>query len=168
MTTYASAEVRDVTDNINARMLSYPPDDGMGCATLDAGLRRYNELCRELCVHIREWRDAVFCGRVDVDPDVERLWRDGGSWLQKQATWAWQCGQGAEAEGFLLEELSLLQSALDDLRGLLQGWVTPKLAVGPSPRRWRYPDQAATEEERRRVAALSSRSAGASSRSPGQ
>jgi hypothetical protein len=47
-----------------------------------------------------------------------------------------------------------LHAGLWDLDRLLKGWVTPKLAVGPSAKRWRYPDQAATEEGRRRVASL--------------
>ena len=47
-----------------------------------------------------------------------------------------------------------LHAALWDLQRLLKGWVSPKLAVGPAAKRWRYPEQAATEEGQRRVASL--------------
>jgi hypothetical protein len=47
-----------------------------------------------------------------------------------------------------------LQAAFSELDRLLNRWVTPKLAVGPSATRWKYPYQAATEEEIRQVAAL--------------
>lgn len=154
MTTFDLAGVRDFTADIMDQMSRCEPAGGMECAKMDALLRRYAELCQDFRGHVREWGHAVFSGRVNFDPEVERLWREEGSRVHSQVTWAWQCGQAAEREGFILEELDGLRAAIDELGRLLQGWVTPGLAVGPAARRWRYPDQAATEEERRRVASL--------------
>jgi hypothetical protein len=155
MLTFDLAGVREFTADISARMPSLPePVEGMECAKMEDLLRRYAELCREFCGRVRAWGHAVFSGRVDFDPEVERLLREGGSDVHSQATWAFQCGQVIEREYSTLEGMSSLRYAIDELGQLLQGWVTPKLAVGPAAKRWRYPDQAATEEERRRVASL--------------
>jgi hypothetical protein len=159
MTTFDLAGVRDFTAAMDARMERCDTEEGTECAKLDAILRRYAELCREFGDHVRGWGDAVFTGRVDFDPEVERLWREEGSRLRARAMEAWQCGQAAEGTYFILEGLDSLRAAIDELGRLLQGWVTPKLAVGPAAKRWRYPDQAATEEERRRVASLPPRPA---------
>ena len=46
--------------------------------------------------------------------------------------------QRVEGPCYILEGRQTLQSALWDLDRLLRGWVTPKLAVGPSARRRSY------------------------------
>lgn len=160
MMTFNVVEVRGLTAGITARMpdLSMPME-GMEYARMDAILRGYAGLCREFCGHVRNWGNDVFSGRLEFDPEVERLWQVGGSDVHRRATWALQCGLVAEEEGNLLEELASPRDAVDDLGRLLERWVTPKLAVGPAARRWRYPDQAATEEEQRQVASLSAISA---------
>jgi hypothetical protein len=154
MTTFDLAEVRDFTADIGSRMDGCDIGDGMECTKLTVILRRYADVCREFCDRVRQWGDAVFAGRVEYDPEVEQLWREQGTWLHSQATWAWQCGQNGEGPCHDLEGQTELRVAIDDLDRLLRLWVTPKLAVGPAAKRWRDPDQAPTEEGRRRVAAL--------------
>jgi hypothetical protein len=153
--TFDLAEVCEFLTDLSARMPDLSePMEGMSGARMDGVLRRYAELCQEFCGHVREWGRAVFSGRAKFDPEVEQAWREGGSEVRTQAMRACRCGQIAEEEYYTLDGLRILRAAIDEMDQLLQGWVTPRLAVGPSAKRWRYPDQAATEEERRRVASL--------------
>ncbi len=154
MTTCDLAEVCDVTADIRARMNLYENGEGSECAVSDADLRRYADLCREFRDQVEQWGDAVFSGRVEFDPEAERVWKEEGWRLHSRASEMWNRGRMVEAPRRTLERQDALGAALEDLSELLNGWLTPKLSVGPAAKRWRYPDQAATEEGRRRVASL--------------
>jgi hypothetical protein len=154
MTTFDLAEVRGFTADIHARMDRRVNGEGSDCTALDADLRRYTELCREFYDQVQHWEDAVFSGRVVFDPDAERVWQEGGWRLHSQATEILNRGQETKAVCYDLECKRELQDAIEDLYEMLDGWLTPKLSVGPAARRWRYPDQAASDEARRRVASL--------------
>ena len=131
----------------------------MECAALDAVLRRYSSLCREFCEQVREWGRAVFAGRVEFDPEVERVWREEGSRLHSFAMEAWKCGEAAQGQCDLLEGQGDLLAAIGDLDRLLGRWVTPRLAVGPSARQGLILDPSRAEEVLRRIASLPPRSA---------
>ena len=95
---------------------------------------------------------AVFAGRVEFQPDVEQAWLEDGRRLYARAKDVYAHALKSARPRETLANLDALETALDDLDRLLTRWVTPKLAVGPAATRWRYPDQAATEEERQQVA----------------
>jgi len=154
MTTFDLAEVRGFAADLDAQMDRCDSGDGMECATLDAALLRYADLCRRFRDAVRQWGRAVFAGRVPYDPEVERAWLDVAVPLFKRATGMWQHGQESEGQCYILEGRIFLQAALWDLYRLLTGWVTPKLAVGPSARQGSIPNSLATDRVRRRVASL--------------
>jgi hypothetical protein len=154
MTTFDLAEVRGFAADLDARMDRCDTGEGTECATLDAALRHYAELCREFRENVREWGREVFSGRVEFNPEVERAWQAEGWRLHGRAMDSWRRSQKANGPSSNLDGRALLQSALWDLERLLKGWVTPKLAVGPAARQSQTLDPAAIEEVRRRVASL--------------
>jgi len=154
MTTFDLAEVRGFAADLDAQLDRCDDGEGMECATLDAALRRYADLCRAFRDAVRHWGRAVFAGRVAYDPEVERAWLDKAVPLFNRATGMLQRGQESEGQCYMLEGRIFLQAALWDLYRLLTGWVTPKLAVGPSARRGSVPNSLATDEVRQRVASL--------------
>jgi hypothetical protein len=154
MTTFDLVEVRGFTADIHARMDRRDNGDGPECAALDADLRRYAELCREFCNQVRKWGLAVFSGRVEFDPAVEQVLREDGKELHSRAMTLWKDSQGSETSRDRLDEQVHLKDALRELDRLINRWITPKLAVGPSARRWMIPGSAATEEAIARVASL--------------
>ncbi len=154
MTTFDLAEVRGFTADIHARMNRRDNGEGSECAALNADLRRCDELCREFCDQVRQWGLAVFSGRVDFDPEVEEVLKEDGRRLSSRAMELWRYSQAFETPCSNLDEQVHLKDALWDLDRLINNWVTPKLAVGPSARRWMIPGSAATEEEIKRVASL--------------
>ena len=155
MMTFDLADVRGFVANLDARMIRCQNGEGMECATLDAALRHHAGLCCEFSDRVRRWGRAVFAGRVALDPEVELIWQTEGSRLYARAMKMRALGQKAAVSCYLLEGQNVLLSALWDLHRLLQGWVTPRLAVGPSARGGGLsPDSAATEETCQRVALL--------------
>ena len=142
MTTFDLAEVSSFTADIDARM----------DRTLDDTLGHYAELCHEFRDGLRRWGRAVFSGRLEFNPDVERVWLKDGRRLCSRAKDVYASGLRSAGLREPLEKLAVLETALGDLDRLLTGWVTPRLAVGPSARRRILLDQAATEEELQRVA----------------
>ena len=168
MITCDLAEVCNVTADIRARMDRRENGEGVDCAASDADLRRYAELCREFCDQVEQWADAVFSGRVEFDPEAERVWKEEGWRLHSRSSEMWNGGGMGEAPRHTLERQNALETALEELRDMLDGWLTPKLSVGPAAKRWRYPDQAATEEGRRRVASLPPLPSDWQSSDPGQ
>ncbi|MGP0067542.1 MAG: hypothetical protein ACLQGP_28600 [Isosphaeraceae bacterium] len=154
MTTFDLAEVQGFTADIHARMNRPNNGEGSECTALDADLRRYTELCREFCNQVRQWGLAVFCGRVELDPEVEEVLKVDGRRLYSRATEVLRFSQGAETSCYRLDEQAHLEDALRDLDQLVNRWITPKLSVGPSARLWMIPGIAATEDEIEQVASL--------------
>jgi hypothetical protein len=145
MITFDMSEVSNFTADIDARM----------DRTLDETLRHHAELCREFRDGLRRWGRAVFSGRVEFNPDVERVWLEDGRRLYSRARDVYASGRKSAGLRDTLENLAVLETALGDLDRLLTGWVTPRPAIGPSARRRLMPGQAATDEELQRVASLS-------------
>jgi hypothetical protein len=154
MSEFDVAEVRDFVADLDARMDRCDNGEGMECANLDGALRHYAALCCEFREKVRQWGRAVFAGRVALDPEVERTWLEEGTRLFVRAYEILAYGQAAEASCFVLEGHAALRSALWDLSRLLHGWVTPKLAIGPSARQKLALSPQASEEVRRRIASL--------------
>jgi hypothetical protein len=154
MTTFDLAEVRGFAADLTARMDRCDNGEGIECATLEAALSQYAELCCKFRDEVREWGRAVFTGRVEYDAEVERAWLDEAVRLLNRAIAMWTHGQSYEGQCFILEGRVILQAALWDLYRLITGWVTPKLAVGPSARRGSAPNSLAADEARQRVASL--------------
>jgi hypothetical protein len=154
MTTFDLAEVRGFAADLDAQMDRCDNGEGMECATLDAALSRYADLCCGFRDAVRQWGRAVFAGRVAFDPEVERAWQDEAVRLYYRARGMLQQAQESEGQCYTLEGRTFLQAALWNLYRLLTGWVTPKLAVGPSARRESAPNSVAIDEVRRRVASL--------------
>jgi hypothetical protein len=155
MTTFDLAEVRSFATDLEARMNRCDNGEGLECSNLDDTLRHYATLCCEFREHVRQWGRAVFAGRAAFDPKVEEIWLDEGVRLYSRAVDMLSYGEQAEdGPCFVLDGNAALRSALLGLYQLLKGWVTPKLAVGPSARRGLVlsPDTAA--EVRRRIDAL--------------
>ena len=155
MTTFDLSEVLGFAADLDSQMDRCDNGEGIECSTLDAALVRYANLCCKFRDQVREWGRAVFSGRVAYDPDVECAWLDEALRVYKRATDMWTHGQESEGQCYILEGRIFLQAALWDLYRLLSGWVTPKLAVGPSARRERAAANGPfTDEVRRRVASL--------------
>jgi hypothetical protein len=154
MTTFDLVEVQGFTADIHARMDRRDNGEGSECAALEADLRRYAELCREFCNPIRKWGLSVFSGRVEFDPAVEQVLREDGKELYSRAMELWRSSQTLPTTQIHPDEQVDLKDALGELDRLVNRWITPKLAVGPSARLWMIPGFAATEEEIARVAAL--------------
>lgn len=156
ITTYDPAAVRSFTDDIGTQLgkCQLEMGEGVACTQVAAILRGFAGICRTLCDRVRDWGDAVFIGRSEFDPEVERLWKEAGEEVLPCARWALECGRNAEPWCYQLDGMNEIRAAINDLDRLLRLWVTPQLAVGPAARRWRDLDQAPTDEARQRVASL--------------
>lgn len=154
MTNFDLVEVRNFAANLDARIEQCDNGEGMECANLDATLQQYAKLCCELRDKVREWGRAVFTGRVAFDPEVEQVWMDECFQLYVRAAEMASHGLKAESSCWVLDGQGQLQAALWGLYQLLNPWVTPHLAVGPSARQRAALSQAATDEARRRIEAL--------------
>jgi len=154
MTTFDIADIRGFAADLDERMNRCDNGEGMECADLDGTLRHYAALCRELRKNIRSWGRAVFTGRIAFDPEVEKVFRDEGKQLYSRAVQLLDFGDRAEGVCYMLDGQIFLRAALFDLQKLLNHWVTPQLAIGPSARQKNTltPEQVA--EARRRIAAL--------------
>jgi hypothetical protein len=154
MTTFDLTEVRAFAADLDARMDRCDNGEGMECATLDASLSRYAELCCAYINEVRQWGRAVFTGQVEFDREVERVLLDEGSRLQSRAKALCARGQRAEGPCYVIEGHRSLQAALWELDRLLRPWVTPARAIGPLARQGLTLDDPVAEEASRRVASL--------------
>jgi hypothetical protein len=156
MTTFDLAEVQVFAAGLTAGMDRCDHGEGRECATIDASLYRYAELCCDFIETVRAWGREVFSGRVAFDPAVERVFKDEGHALYSRALDISKYGQKAEEACHVLEGRTVLRAALGELHRRLNAWVTPRRAVGPLARREHALDPAASEEAIRRIASLPS------------
>lgn len=154
MTTFDLAEVRGFAADLDAGLARHASAESMAGPGLDDIVRDYAELCRDCCDQIKRWGDAVYSGRTTFEAESERVLKEGGERLYARAREVDESARHATIASRRSEAQMALHTALVELDRLLRGWVTPSLAVGPSAKRWRYPEQAATEEGIRRVASL--------------
>ncbi len=155
MTKFDLDEIRTFTADVDARMTRCDNGEGMECATLDAKLRHYAQLCWDVRSTVRAWWEAVFSGRVACDPDVNKALYDKADQLYERASdllifnEAQAVGPCAPCDGH-----AVLGSALWWLKHLLDHWIIPKKAVGPAARHVPNPDQAALAETKRAIESL--------------
>jgi len=154
MTTFDLSEVRRFAADLDARMNRCDNGEGMECATLDDSLLHYAALCWEFREGVRQWGRAVFSGRVKFDPEVEIVLIGEGTRLYKRADERFAYSRQEEADCFSLDNTTRLGAALKTLSQLLNPWITPKLAVGPSARQELSLTPSVAEEVRRRIEAL--------------
>ena len=115
--------------------------EGTECATLDACLNCCADLLH-FTRKVRQWGRNVFAGRIAFDADADQLWRAEAAHLFLQGNAVMGDWPLAEVPCWDLSGQSRLEAALWNLHQLRDGWVTPKLAVGPSARQG-YPGSAA-------------------------
>ena len=134
MKTFDLAEVRAFVDKIDTSIDQCDNGEGMECSNLETSLSQYAKLCRQFCQEVREWAVAVFSGRSSHDPEVESLWKSRGTLLRYRAVEALIYGTSQTEVCYPFAGEAVLGSALRDLERLLDLWVSPALAVGPSAR----------------------------------
>ncbi len=156
MTTLTKFDVTEVSGfaaDLDASMNRCDNGEGMECATLDATLRHYANLCCAFREEVRKWFRAVFAGKVEFDPEVESVWKNEGARLFERACSLWDTAQMSEGSCYILDGKIALGSALWGLQRLLQGWVTPMRALSPAPRV--VIPEAAAQEIKQRLKSLS-------------
>jgi hypothetical protein len=154
MTTFDFSDVRNFADDLNARMTRCDNGEGLECATLDAMLKHYADLCCRFVEAVRSWGRGVFQGTIAFDPKVEQLFKEEGDKLFSRASEVFILGQNAEIPCFELDGQPGLQSALWRLGYLLADWVTPRLAVNPATRNRHELSEAELNESRSHLKAL--------------
>lgn len=154
MTTFDLATVRGFAADLDSQLDRCDNGEGWGCSGLDAILRHYADSCRRLLLQVREWGQAVFTGREGFRPEVESEWKTRCERLHDRADAKRREAVAKEGGCYFFDGYASLQAALGDLRQLLDGWVTPKLAAGPAARRTAPVAPAVVEEARRRADAL--------------
>ncbi|WP_406697861.1 hypothetical protein V5E97_03335 [Singulisphaera sp. Ch08] len=154
MKTFDLAEVRNFAAYLDSQMRLCDNGEGIECSTLDIALQHYAKLCCDYSNEVRQWGREIFTGRVAFDPKVEQAWREEGLRLFSRALEMASHGQSVEGPCYILDGQKLLWAALFKLHRLLDGWVTPKLAVGPSARQGLALNPSAAEEAHRRIDSL--------------
>ena len=154
MTTFDLVQIQDFVASLDARMGPALNGATDSQAALDAALRDHANLCHEFTEQVRAWRQAVFSGRIEFDPEVETVILAEGARLAARAEDLWNRGAQPGPVELKLTNLSAPQPSIEWMNYLLNPWLRPKLAVGPGPRNWMYLTPEMIEEGRRRIAAL--------------
>jgi hypothetical protein len=126
--------------------------EGMVCSNLDSSLSCCADLCCKFANQVQRWARDVFHGRVAFDATAEQFWKAELMRIYERAHALWSEGRLHEDSCFVLDGLKKLQSSLWALRQLINGWVTPKLALAPSARQ-QFPAHL-VEQARQRIASL--------------
>lgn len=152
MTTFDLAQVQEFASAINAQLDRCDHGEGAQCATIEAALNLYADCCCQFVDKVRQWARDVFTGKVAFNLKTEQSWKLELTKLYERARSLAEFARRAEFKCWQLDEQKKLDAAIWHLERLINGWVTPKLAVGPSARR--KLDGNAIAEARRRIASL--------------
>ena len=87
----------------------------------------YVQACDDFHAFAGGWAKAVFSGRVAFEREAEDLLKGEAEHLLREATGAAALARGTDA-------VSELEDRIARLARLLEKWVSPRLAVGPSAR----------------------------------
>lgn len=152
MTTFDLKQVNKVAETVNAEMDQCGHGEGVNCATIETIVTCYANGCCSFMQQFRKWTNDVFAGRVAHNEQAERSWQLELTKLRDRAMQLANYVTQAESMCHSLDEENRLCAVIYDMDWILQNWVSPKLAVGPSARRVLKPEL--VEAARRRVAAL--------------
>jgi hypothetical protein len=108
--------------------------EGMICRTLDESINRYVQLCGELRAYVNQWARSIFTGQAAFDQSVEDLLKQGIRRLLNRSKQVAALGRGMDGQCFVLQGLNQLHCHIADFDYLLENWVSPRLAVSPTPR----------------------------------
>ena len=128
------AAVLRFTTDLNERLRRCDTGEGIECSTLEARINHYVQLCEELQRGVERWAYAIFSGEVLNDPAVETLLKQETRHLIGHAKDVAVRGRVYEGPCYSLQGLDRLYCHVNELEVLLAHWVTPQLAVGPTPR----------------------------------
>ena len=126
--------VRRFTDDLKDRLHRCDDGEGMVCSNLDGTINFYVELCGELRAYVNQWARAIFTGQLTFDPAVEALLKDEARQLLQRAKQVAARGRAMDGPCYLLQGLNMLHCYIADFDYLLENWVSPRLAVSPTPR----------------------------------
>ncbi len=126
--------VRRFTDDLNDRLRRCDNGEGMVCSNLDKSINYYVQLCHELREYVNQWARAVFTSQLAFDPEVEELLKRETRRLLHRAKQVAARGRAKEGQCFALQGLNALHYHVADFDYLLENWVSPRPAVGPTPR----------------------------------
>ena len=153
MTVFDVEQVRQIAADINSQ-LDRCESDKTHCQTIDQSLTCCADICYKFIGIVQKWGQDVFAGRVAFNPNAESLLKAELAQAYSRAVKAWEVGRKAEIPCYDLPGQCRLESALWNLGRLIDGWVTPRISVGPSARRELYSDSSFYEEARKRIASL--------------
>ncbi len=134
MTTYDFARVKEYADNLSAALKVCEEGEALYCDNLDNTLRCAADNYLKFANEIRKWARDVFSGRVAFDPAAEQLWKAELVNFFNRANRLLSNGSAAIDEHGCdtLDGANKLRIALWNMAQLLNPWITPSLAVGPS------------------------------------
>jgi hypothetical protein len=108
--------------------------EGMFCSSLDESIKCLADLCRDLLFTLKKWATAVFKGQVVFDQQVEAEFQAQVRDLLPHAKRVAAEGREKNWMCFELQGLNELHYWIAELDYLREHWVSPRLAVAPSPR----------------------------------
>ena len=154
MITYEPNQVQDFANDLNAQWEKCENGEGMECQELDTTLGFCADRCCEFLATLTEWGRDIFAGKVVFDPITEQQWKTELFKLFDRAHRLWRRSAKKEVDCWELGGQVKLEAALWSLSQLKDGWVTPKLAVGPSARLGHLMSPGAAQDAIRMAAAL--------------
>jgi len=134
MPNFDLVEVENFVADLEARITRCENGEGMECTTIDELIRHHGMVCFEFIDRVRAWANGIFSGQIAFDEEVERLWKTEGARLLSRAKEMYDRGKRAEEECYILDGRSCIMWAGCELAVLLEGWISPKLAIGPAAR----------------------------------
>jgi hypothetical protein len=133
-TTIDLPAVRRFTDDLKERQRRCEIGEGTICTNLEDTINHYVQLCTELREFIQQWARAIFTGQIKFDPAAEDLLKTDVAQLLQRAEQVAAQGRAMNGYCFILEALNALHWHIADFDYLLRNWVSPRLAVSPTPR----------------------------------
>ncbi len=133
LTTYDLPAVQQFALEIHSRRASCN-GEGMFCSNVDESLGCHFKVCDELIQAVTNWAREVFAGRIEFEPEVERVFKSELERALDDARSCAQFGRSVTTECFNLERLSSLESAVQRIDFLLKNWISPQKSVAPGPR----------------------------------
>ena len=147
-------QVREYSEGIIAKLDSCENRDGIECAAIDSTMKNCAKYYCEFLGKLGEWGRDIFYGRVAYDAAAEAFWKAQLVHFVERAETLLNHGIEAEDDCNFLEGRNSLAWAVYRLQYVMNYWVTPKIAVGPSARQKPFSDAKLVEQIRNRVNGL--------------